>query len=497
MDVLEELDVLSRVEHEIAVDRLLIVARFLCEHREETVDAEQAFRPGRQRAVRLGGAGTPKVAEFAPALAAGRLRVSAWSGARLCADVLDLEHRLPLLWAALGRYEANAALARHVARRTRELTPEQAGLVDARVVESTDGRLAWGRFMALVDAAVLEADVEAARRREEEAQTEQFAKATRSTEHGMRGFYVRAPFPVIARIDATVAFLADALAAQGHAGDLDQRRVLAVLLMANPAQALAVMRLYRRQTGERPGPQGRQGGFEPFETLEALAPQEPTGLRPSSTTESAGPASDDVPEAEEPEAGPRPEEGPGDVAEPEALADTLAPVRLSNVLDQARLAAARAALRPCFVTSPTGVARVEGPSGTQSPISAAWVRRWFGSHCSFTIRPVLIPEAQSPVDAWEVPVRHREAVHIMSPGRRVPLGSEHHPPRPDRPHRRLRPARPTGPVRGRELRPTDRVPPPPQDPRRVAGRPTLPRHLPLARPLGMRPTSSTTPARGV
>ena len=28
----------------------------------------------------------------------------------------------------------------------------------------------------------------------------------------MRGFYLRAPFPVIARLDATIAYLADALA---------------------------------------------------------------------------------------------------------------------------------------------------------------------------------------------------------------------------------------------------------------------------------------------
>ncbi len=484
MDVLEELDVLGRIEHEIAVDRLLTVARFLCEHRAETVDAVRSRLPGRQRAVRLGGAGTPRVAEFAPALAAGRLGLSAWSGARLCADVLDLEFRLPLLWASLGRYEAKAGLARHVARRTRELSLEQAGLVDARVVGSADGRLAWGRFTNLVDAAVIEADVEAARRREEEARLEQFAKASRSSEHGMRGFYVRAPFPVIVRIDATVAFLADALAAQGHPGSLDERRVLAVLLMANPAQALALMRMYRQQasskaTKESPksssdGTDAAGGGVEPSETLAALAPQEPAGLRPSSTSESVGPASDDVPEPEEP---PEPDE-PRDVAEPQALAGTRDRVRFSDVLDQARLLP-HVQLYVHLSETPTGVARVEG----ESPISAGWVRRWFGSHCSFTIKPVLVPAAQRPVDAWEVPTRHREAVHVMSPADVFPWAAN------TTRHVQIDhtvaydPTGPPGQSGIGNYGPTDRLPPPAQDPRRVAGRPTLPRHLPLARPL--------------
>ena len=378
MDVLDELDVLRRIEHEVAIDVLTATARFLCDHREETVDGEQAKLPGRQRAVRLGGARTPKVAEFAPALVSGRLALSAWSGARLCADVLDLEFRLPLLWASLARYEAKAGLARHVARRTRDLSAEQAATVDARVVESADGRLPWGRFATLVEAAVLDADVESARRREQEALTEQFANPTRSTVHGMRGFYVQAPFPVIARIDATVAYLADALAAQGHCGTLDERRVLAVLLMANPAQALGLMRLYR---------QGRAGRHsEVFET----------GVRPSSTTvEDEQECSDQGPFS-------------GDTTAPER------PARLGDIVDAATLLP-DVTLYVHLSDDPTGVARVEDPTGVQAPITAEWVRRWLGPHCRFTIKPVLVPEQQTPVDAWEVPARHREAVHIMSP----------------------------------------------------------------------------------
>ena len=105
--------------------------------------------------------------------------------------------------------------ARYVARKTRDLPREHAAFVDARVVESADGRITWSRFEALVEGAVAAADPEAAAERERQASNETFARATRSTEDGMRGFYVRSHFAVIARLDATVDHLADALKALG------------------------------------------------------------------------------------------------------------------------------------------------------------------------------------------------------------------------------------------------------------------------------------------
>ena len=68
---------------------------------KRTVDPAQARLPGRERAVRLGGEGTPLVAEFAPAVLAARMGLSAYAGGRLVADVLDLDHRLPQLWAGV------------------------------------------------------------------------------------------------------------------------------------------------------------------------------------------------------------------------------------------------------------------------------------------------------------------------------------------------------------------------------------------------------------
>ena len=166
---------------------------------------------GREKAVRYGGAGTPLVTEFCSADFGARLQLTPWAAHRLIADSLDLQHRLPQLWRRVQALEVKVSYARYVAKKTRDLEPEQAAYVDTRVVESADGRVTWTRFEQLVDAAITAADPEAAAERERKARSESFARPTRSTEDGMRGFHIRAAFPIIARIDATISHLADAL----------------------------------------------------------------------------------------------------------------------------------------------------------------------------------------------------------------------------------------------------------------------------------------------
>ncbi|WP_296607494.1 HNH endonuclease signature motif containing protein [Nocardioides sp.] len=65
------------------------------------------------------------------------------------------------------------------------------------------------------------------------------------------------------------------------------------------------------------------------------------------------------------------------------------------------------------------VARVEG----HGPVTHAWVRDLLGPKARFTIRPVLDLAGQAPVDAWEIPDRHRQAVHLMTPADTFPYAS--------------------------------------------------------------------------
>ena len=65
------------------------------------------------------------------------------------------------------------------------------------------------------------------------------------------------------------------------------------------------------------------------------------------------------------------------------------------------------------------VARVEG----HGPVTQSWLREVLGPHARFTVRPVFDLAGQVPVDAYEVPQRHRRAVRLMTPADIFPFSS--------------------------------------------------------------------------
>jgi hypothetical protein len=287
---------------------------------------------------------------------------------------------LPNLWARVQAREAKVAWARMVAARTRHLTSQAAGYVDSAVAESADGRISHSRFETLLDAKIVQADPETAARREAEASSRKFARASRSSEDGMRGFYIRAGLGVIARIDATVHYLATALAALGDADNEDERRVKASLIMANPHQAVQLLAAYadRRASASRPD-DGLPLDLEAESEVDLLRPQP---FRPDSPPWQ------------------RPPDAPGLPVfryDPSKLlpAVTLYVHAFKQTLESAK----------------GGVCRVEG----HGPLSTQWIRDHLRPEHAFRIVPVIDLEGQTPFDAYEIPDRHREAVHLLTP----------------------------------------------------------------------------------
>jgi hypothetical protein len=332
---------LARMRNQAEVDIVRLAVQHAYLHDSQTLGAAQAGRPGRERVRRIGGRGTPEVTEFAAAELGARLGMSTVSVGLLMADGLDLAHRLPGLWARVRAGEARVYLARLVARRTRDLTAEQAAYVDARVAPYADGRLTYSRFQALVEGTVAAADAEATAQREREAAERQVALPTGPVEDGMQGFYIRGPVHVIKALDATLDRLARLLAEQGDTDTLERRRVTAILLLCRPDLA--------------------------EQALDPAAPPDIdwAALVPAVTVHVhlyGGPDSD-------------------------------------------------------------GVARLEAGG----PVTERWVRDHLGTHASFTIRPVLELPGLAPVDAYEIPERHRRAVHLMTPADTFPFSSSLNP----------------------------------------------------------------------
>ncbi|MDI6908682.1 hypothetical protein [Nocardioides sp.] len=316
-------------------DLLRLAYEWAIVHPADRLDPDGADRPGRERARQLGGEGTPEVCEFAAAQFGARIGRSPYAAAALIGDALDLQHRHPKLWARVQAGQVRASYARHVTAKTRSLTLEQAGYVDAAVVESADGRITWSRFEALVAGKVAQAAPEVARAKEERAAKARFAKKTRPScsdeAHGMASFLVHADLATIEAIDgyvtAKAAELADRFPDAEHLATDDDRRVHAFLVMVAGA---------------------------PTDTdLPDLLPQVCLFVHTY--------------------AGPDREE----------------------------------------------IVRVEG----HGPVTEAWVRELLGPHAKFTIRPVLDLAGQAPVDSYEIPDRHRRAVHLMTPADTFPYAS--------------------------------------------------------------------------
>lgn len=360
--------------------------------------------PGTERSVQLGGEGTPRVAEFAAAAFGARLRMGTVGGTTMIADALDARHRLPQMYARVRAREARVPWVRHVARKTRELSLEAARRVDEAMAESVDGRVPWSRFCAALEGQIVAADPEAAARREEDRRREVFAKSTRFSEHGTKGFYLRGPVALVVRFDATVAFMAEALKALGDTDDEDQRRVKACLVLANPMQAvelLAAFAAHRARTGASDVP------LPEDETTPEDANHDDSDPQPSAL----------VPRAF------RPTELPAWLARAcdpttslgTALLDwprLLPPVNVFLHLAEETVRAAREG-------TPDGVVRWEG----EGPVTLQYVREQLAPYHAFTITPVVDLAGQAPVDAYEIPARHRRAVRLRTPADCFPFAA--------------------------------------------------------------------------
>ncbi len=335
-DVLQLADECAETARRAEVGLLRAAYQWAVLHHPDRLDPHEADRPGRERAKQLGGPGVAPVTEFAAAELGARIGRSPYAAGRLIADAQDLHHRFPELWARVQAGEVRASYARHVTKACRELSVAEAAYVDSQVAESADGRITWSRFEHLVTGAIAAAAPALAREHEVRASQATFAKRLRGEAHGMGSFLIRADLATIEQIDAAVTALAGELTTTMPEADADERRVRAVLLMANP-------------------------GSDVTTPLPDLLPRVQLFVHAYS--------------------------GP------------------STVLSDGVPAG--------------GITRVEG----HGPVTESWIRRVLGPSARVIVQPVIDLSAQSPVDAYEIPDRHRQAVHLMTPADTFPFAT--------------------------------------------------------------------------
>ena len=381
----DRLDATVLEERRIAAERLALAAHWADLHpvvSETAVD--ESWTPHRQRTQvvtrTFAADGTPAVSEFAAEELGCHLRTTTTSAASLMRDALEVRHRHPRTWEAVMTGTLDAWKARKAAQATSsaQLSANEARRVDAQTVRALTN-LPFGRAMAVVEAKIVAADPEGHEQRRQEEGERRYVRIGRgANRHGLRTFVAQTTAGDVARLDAMVDHLADLLGASGDEDSPQVRRAKGLGLLANPAMACVL--LAKRQSAEpdRDDPEQAQ--------LEAMPP-------------------DEAPTSAE-------------------LAARLGRMLLSlgaSALDR---------LRPRTVlylhlseeavagVSGAGVARAEdlGPLGLDQ------LRDWLGDD-RVVVRPVLDPTGLAPVDSYEIPALHREAMQLLCPVEVFPWGT--------------------------------------------------------------------------
>jgi hypothetical protein len=252
---------------EVELEDLRVAARWAALHSTDPKDDPGHVwgRPGGDRLVAVGGEGTPKVRELCFHELGIARQVHAQSARAVVADVLDLQHRLPLTWARVEALSVDAFVARKVAVKTRDLPLAVVGLVDVAVA-AVIGRLSPGRVLTIAEAAIIEADTAGHAEKLAAERRRRYVGLSRTDEHGLRTVIARVTAGDAVWVDAMVERVADLLAtrpelrpeAPGDDLTQDELRSVAFGWLARPAELLHLL-LEAAHTADEPASEGPAG----------------------------------------------------------------------------------------------------------------------------------------------------------------------------------------------------------------------------------------------
>jgi hypothetical protein len=286
------------------------------------------------------------------------------------ADVLDLQHRLPRVWARLTDLECEPWLARKVAAMTRHLPHTRVGLVDAAVAAALPGQ-APGRVLTLCEAKIIEADPALHEQRLAAARHRKHVTLTRIDQAGLRGVIAKVTAGDAAWVDATLTRVSEIIATRPEHADTprDELRSIAFGWLARPAELLALL----LESTDVPAAEGRdQHDAEQQPDPEPAVPSRAVAL-------------------------------PADLLAALQARDLTA-LRPRAVVYVHLHAAALTGLVP-------GVARVED----LGPHALAQLRDLLG-HAHVTLKPVIDLNDRVAVNGYEHPQRLKERIHLTRPG---------------------------------------------------------------------------------
>jgi hypothetical protein len=217
-------------------------------------------RHGGDKLIHPAGPGAPGVQDLCLAELAIAFECSEAKARNTVAAALDLRHRLPGFWAAVRRLQVEPWVAKRIARTTRKLTPDHAGVIDELLTEHHHESPA--RLLTLVETTIITLDTEAERDRLDQARRHRGVWITRPRPGddddqlaGLRTIVARVATADAVWFDATLDQITDLLAQQ-HPDprfaemSRDELRAEALGLLARPHQLAALLRDHTGGTGQ-------------------------------------------------------------------------------------------------------------------------------------------------------------------------------------------------------------------------------------------------------
>jgi hypothetical protein len=311
----------------------------------------------------LGGDGTPGVQDFCLGEIALARSAGVTATSHAIADVLDLQHRLPLTWAVCRRGECEPWIARRIAKLSRHLPRAVVGVVDSAISRMI-AREPAGRVLQVAEAKIAEADPDLHDERCEAERRRRYLGLGRTDEHGLRTLIARLEAGDATAVDATVHRVAEIIAPRHPEAHPDELRAIAFGWLARPAELFTLL-LDHAETG-------------------------------------TSPETEPVTEPEQPEVPSRAYAFPAD------LLDTLRDVDLSPLAPKAVL---HVHLHEAALQAGDGVARVEG----LGPVTLSRLAELLRHH-AVNVQPVKDLSSRVRYTAYEHPESLRDQVHLVTGG---------------------------------------------------------------------------------
>ncbi len=403
----------DRRERQAAADKAQLIAA-LCDVYRATDGSANPALPGSEQLISVGADGTPVVSDFLVLEIGPLLGMSEASAGMLICDVLNLRHRHPILWQAVGELKVEVWKARRIANEVaRAGLPLDAALaIDEKITPYLD-KLPVGPLLRKLSGMIVKADEVLAEQRAKKARRERFVRLHHDID-GVSTMIARMATPDAIALDTALTQAASDAILTGRPEGVDELRSealgnLALAYLHNPGPAAEAQSAWGILT------QRNSSSAEPTHHTAASISR---STRANGDTSGSSNGVDSTNGSASADTCMSLKLDPGASSEGDAP-DLPAQLQAPHGRRVPRVAEIVIHIAQETLNDGHGIARVEGVG----PMLLDQVREVLGGCSKIRIQPVIDLNDDPGVDTYEIPDRIRRHVNLRNPVEVFPFSS--------------------------------------------------------------------------